>query len=97
MTTEQWAWIPGELWRPAVGFPGYECSDHWRVRGVDRVTNTGQRIRGRVLKQYRPARHRHLYCCLSVEGTKYCVKVDDLVIDAWGAQQVRNFPREAAA
>jgi hypothetical protein len=86
-----------ELWRPAVDYPGYECSDHWRVRSLDRVTNNGRRIRGRVLAQFRPARHRHLYVCISVDGVKHCLKVDDLVIQSWGEQQVRNFPREQAA
>jgi NUMOD4 motif len=86
-----------ELWRDVPGFPGYQASDHWNLRSVDRLTRNGQRRRGRVLKQYRPARHRSLYVCLSVDGVKSSVKVDDLVLEAWGAQQVRNFPREVAA
>jgi NUMOD4 motif len=86
-----------ELWRDVPGFPGYQASDHWRIRSVDRVTCHGQRRRGRVLKQVRPIRHRHLYVCLSVDGIKYFVKVDDLVLAAWGEQQVRSFPRGAAA
>ena len=94
MTEEEF--IPGELWRPAVGFPGYEVSDHWRIRSLDRVCSRGRRIRGRVLKQVRPKRHRHLYVCFCVEGVKYCVKVDDLVLEAWTEQQVRSFPRQAA-
>ena len=85
-----------ELWRPVAGYPGYECSDHWRVCSVDRITCRGQRRRGLVPQQVRPARHRHLYVCLSVDGVKSFLEVDDLVLEAWGAQQVRNFPREAA-
>ena len=85
-----------ELWRDIPGFPGYQASDHWNLRSVDRVCSRGRRLRGRVLQQFRPARHRHLYVCLSVDGVKSCVKVDDLVLEAWGAQQVRSFPREVA-
>jgi hypothetical protein len=89
--------MTAELWRDIPGFPGYQASDHWSLRSVDRLSSNGRRIRGRVLKQVRPIRHRHLYVCLCVSGVKYCVKVDDLVLAAWGAQQVRSFPREGAA
>lgn len=87
-----------ELWRPVPNFWGYEASDHWRIRSVDRITCNGRRIRGRVLRQVRPsARHKNLYVCLSVDGVKSCPRVDDLVLETWGAQQVRSFPHEAAA
>jgi hypothetical protein len=86
-----------ELWRDIPGLPGYQASDHWSIRGVDRLTNNGRRIRGRVLAQCRPARHRRLYVTGSVDGQKFTRPVDDLVLAAWGAQQVRSFPREGAA
>jgi hypothetical protein len=86
-----------ELWRDIPGLPGYQASDHWSVRSLDRVTCNGRNIRGRVLAQFRPARHRRLYVCVCLDGQKFTLPVDDLVLAAWGAQQVRSFPREGAA
>ena len=87
-----------ELWRDIPGVPGYQASDHWSARSVDRITCNGQRRRGVVLKQYRPSpRHRHLYVTLSVGGVRHQLPVDELVLAAWGEQQLRSFPREDAA
>ena len=86
-----------ELWRPAVSYPGYEASDHRQIRSIDRVTCDGRRIRGRVMWQFRPARHKSLYVCLSVDGVKYSVRVDDLVLDAWGELANAVGQSEAAA
>jgi hypothetical protein len=90
--------VAAELWRPIPEFPGYEASDHWSLRSIDRVDNRGQSRRGRTLTQYRPTpRHRQLHVTLSVDGVKYTRPVDSLVLSAWDPQQVRSFPRKAAA
>lgn len=47
--------MTAERWLPVAEFPGYEVSDHGRVRSVDRVSvhKNGRRfnLRGRVLQQ----------------------------------------------
>lgn len=42
-----------EDWRPIPGHPGYESSDHGRVRSIDRLIPDGRRLRGRVLKLFK--------------------------------------------
>lgn len=42
-----------ETWLPVPGWPGYEVSDHGRVRSVDRTLRGGQFCAGRMLAQRR--------------------------------------------
>jgi len=55
----------GEQWRPAVGHPGYEVSNHGRVRSLDRVLT----LRGRDGEDiYRRHRGRVLAPCANASG-----------------------------
>jgi len=40
-----------EQWRPIIGSPDYEVSDHGRVRSLDRIGSRGHRLSGKILKQ----------------------------------------------
>lgn len=41
-----------EVWKDVVGFEGvYQVSNTGQVRSIDRITNYGRRLKGRVLKQ----------------------------------------------
>lgn len=64
-----------EAWLPIVGFPGYEVSDHGRLRSS----------RGRTPRILRPRKHRHGYqtVCLRKDGRSFEHLVHRLVAVAF--------------
>jgi hypothetical protein len=63
---------PAESWRQVVGFPGYEVSEHGRVRR----SSSGRVLRGRPTNHY-------LSVCLSVRGHVEQRLVHRLVAEAF--------------
>ncbi len=59
-------------WRPVVGYPGYEISDHGDVRSVDRVivTKNGvhKRLKGRLLRPTTPGQGKTDYRMVWIAG-----------------------------
>ena len=75
-----------EQWRPIPGWPGYEVSDHHRVRSVDRVLSDGRRAGGVLLRQRRDRRGRDgkgAIVRLSDGGRSRTVRVYVLVAEAF--------------
>lgn len=75
-----------EMWLPVSGFPGYEVSDHGRVRSLDRVVPhpTGGKLtlRGRVFSPKRRSGS-HLSVTLRRNGKGYDRQVHRLVARAF--------------
>lgn len=77
-----------ETWVPVVGFEGlYECSDHGRIRSVDRVVtrrdgNTAK-LRGCVLKANPFTDQGHLRVDLSKDGRRVPVQVHRVIAAAY--------------
>ena len=74
-----------ETWKQIPGHPGYEVSDHGRVRSVDRYVETtnGQRrfYRGKMLRPGRMNDHGHVSVMLGRREGSRCVH--DLVLRAF--------------
>lgn len=75
-----------EIWKPAVGYEGYEVSDHGQVRSLDRTIyrKDGQTrlCKGRALK---PQKHSdgYLYVCLYREAKPRKEYIHRLVLEAF--------------
>lgn len=76
-----------EYWKNVSGYEGlYEVSNHGRVRSVPGNRWNGQswhKFSGRVLKQQRGAHNRYLHVALSKQGKVRCIKVHQLVAEAF--------------
>jgi len=74
-----------EVWKPVVGYEGfYEVSDQGRIRSISGSRWNGQRIHcfnGRILKPQCTGRYQHV--TLSRESQVSCIKVHQLVADAF--------------
>lgn len=72
-----------EAWKPVVGWEtAYEVSDLGRVRSLDRTTNRGNRIEGRIRKpQLLPTGY--LYVALKCNGRKANAYVHRMVAEAF--------------
>lgn len=80
-TPEPAAALPGETWRPAIGFEGvYEVSDQGRVRRI--AFGMGTRGFGAPLKQW-PTADGHLWVRLASSSRKRQVYVHRLVMAAF--------------
>jgi hypothetical protein len=98
MELERWKWI--------IGYEQlYQCSDHGRVRSVDRIVvgprGGPKRLKGRVLRAVPKTRNGYFAVCLCKEGTVRSVKVHRIVTAAWigpcpEGQQVRHGPNGCA-
>ena len=53
------------------GFPGNKPPTIGACAALTRGRTNARRIRGRVLAQFRPSRHRRLYVTVSIDGQKF--------------------------
>lgn len=74
-----------ENWQPVLGAPGYEVSDHGRVRSIDRVLidswGRAQRRRGKLLKPIKNQSRGHLMVSISSTGRRRMIH--HLVLEAF--------------
>lgn len=76
-----------ENWLPVVGFEGlYEVSDSGQIRSLDRITATGQRRKGRILKLSKN-QDGYLKACLSGKGSRKSVLAHHAVAAAFIGQR----------
>lgn len=80
--------ICAETWRPVPGCPGYEVSDHGRVRSVDRMIRypdgrAPYRVAGRIKTLRVNDDYGHLAVNLSVSGVATRPLVHGLVLEAF--------------
>lgn len=76
-----------EQWKPVVGFPNYEVSDHGRVRRA--VAGAGSRI-GKILKLKRDRRWNYYLACLSVSPIVRELQVHQMVMHAFVGPQSKG-------
>ena len=78
-----------EAWLPVPGYPGYEVSDHGRVRSLDRETRsrwgTPRKQKGRTLSQVRAGGSggRYRACTLYRDGKPRQITVHVLVLETF--------------
>jgi hypothetical protein len=75
-----------ERWRDIPNHPGYQASDHGRIRSINRLllhsNGRTQRRRGKILKPF-PNDKGYLRVGLSIRGLIKFRYVHDLVLEAW--------------
>jgi hypothetical protein len=84
-----WKPIEGEEWRDIEGHPGYQVSDHGRVRGKMRmVINRGRpHMKMPELQGIHADKHNYLFVRLSHMGTTKKRYVHQLVCEAWHGEK----------
>jgi hypothetical protein len=91
---QQFVPLPSEIWKPIVGFSGYEVSNLGRVRSLPRVCHRAGKVRaahtvhtnGKILKgdvSYRNGRPVVVRVTLSLNGAVYKRAVHRLVLEAF--------------
>lgn len=79
-----------ETWRSVSGFPGYEVSDHGRVKSLPRRNLQGAMRRGRILKTDVNWAGYHLVK-LALSGVKHARLVHRLVLEAFKGECPEGF------
>lgn len=84
-------WVPirGEEWRNITAHPGYQISDHGRVRGKMRIVINRGRTHMKMpeLQGIHPDKHGYLFCRLSFMGKTKKRYVHQLVCEAWHGEK----------
>ena len=82
-----------EIWKPIIGFPGYEVSNFGRVKSLDRVITrrdgSRQFCKGVVMKQI-PDKDGYLRLALGKQGKRYSKTVHRLVAEAFISEALDN-------
>src|SRR5713226_9670644 len=79
-----------EIWKPIIGWKGYEVSNLGRVRSLNRITVNGHRRKGQILKQFQSGPDKYLAVELNEKPKIKRIFIHHLVLETFIGPRTTN-------